>query len=182
MSDTNAVISLPPAIACGYGVEAIEDIVDYFRKQFTIISDDFLQAVLQVLNCTIEDDSDSRKPEIHGTLEVHGPMQWTVYLPNHTGPLQDRFTLAHELGHYVLHSKFGQTPLVASRTFSSNDTPDVAEVEADAFALAFLMPKDKFIEAVNKYGVNTEILSAEFKVDLSAAKIRLRSLGLHRDN
>lgn len=176
MTEANNTTPLPPAKAGGYGIATIEKIANYLRKTFKLDGTDELRSLLGKLHCKIEAASDNHKLEVHGTLDVRGPNQWTVYLPNHTGPVQDRFTLAHELGHYVLHSKFGEVPLTASRTFSSNTIPDLAEMEADAFAFAFLMPQDKFEEAVSKYGKNPEILSAEFEVDLAIAKIRLKSL------
>jgi predicted transcriptional regulator len=178
MTEIEVSTPLPAAKAGNYGMENIENIANVLLEKFKLEGENALRSLLAFLGCKIEADTDNRRLEVHGTLEVRGPAQWTIYLPSHTGPIHDRFTLAHELGHYVLHSKFGEVPLTASRIFSSNTALDLAEVEADAFALAFLMPKDKLDEAIRKYGIAPEILSAEFGVDSTIAKIRLDSLGL----
>src|ERR1017187_1460448 len=120
MSEAIRTAPLPPAKASGYAIATIEMVADYLRKAFNLNGADELRSLLELLRCKIEAATDDRRLDVHGTLEVRGQNQWTVYLPSHTGPVQDRFTLAHELGHYVLHSKFGQIPLTASRTFTSN--------------------------------------------------------------
>ena len=50
-----------------------------------------------------------------GSLVVRKQGDFTIYLPSMGGCLGNRFTIAHELGHYVLHSKFGAVPLKAGR-------------------------------------------------------------------
>ncbi len=70
--------------------------------------------------------------EDFGTRRVDGLSQWIeghpVILVNSTSPTdRKRFTLAHELGHLVLHSEW---------------FTDEPEDEADQFAAEFLMPGD----------------------------------------
>ncbi len=42
-------------------------------------------------------------PERSGSLYVDGPDKFKIVVPAHTSQVRDRFTIAHELGHYVVH-------------------------------------------------------------------------------
>lgn len=60
--------------------------------------------------------------------------------------LRKRFSLAHEYGHVLMDSHL---PSVVSR---GREREDLAEVRANAFAAAFLMPEDGCLEMVRKIG------------------------------
>src|SRR5258707_210792 len=49
------------------------------------------------------------------TIYVHKAEDFDIILSTISSPRRDRFTIAHELGHYFLHSKQGRLPLVAAR-------------------------------------------------------------------
>lgn len=99
-------------------------------------------------------------------------------------PNRRRFTLAHELGHLLLHesSLFLDTPrnTVRLRNERSASGTDREEVQANKFAAALLMPDpflrrdlrrsgilealphvddDKFLELARSYGVSTQALT-----------------------
>ena len=121
-----------------------------------------------------DDPSDIAMSNNGGTIWVHGKNDFEIVLPNTTSPRRDRFTLAHEFGHYLLHSKQGQQPLVANRTGS-----DRAEWEANWFAAGFLMPKSELEKAIKS--TNSPILLADlFQVSTKAMQIRLSSIGLKK--
>ena len=95
---------------------------------------------------------------------------------------RDRFTIAHELGHFFLHfplvkkNKPGSA-MVATRWVNETNTEQRrAEWEANWFAAAFLMPLEQFRAAAQRHGDDTRSLAAEFGVSLHAAKIRLASI------
>ncbi|HIJ85109.1 MAG: protein of unknown function DUF955 [Magnetococcales bacterium] len=108
-----------------------------------------------------------------GSITVEAPNKFTIILANFTGPLRNRFTIAHELGHYVLHSRLGEIPLTAPRKDRSP-----AESEADWFAAAFLMPKKPFLEALEGMNghLNLDLLAGRFLVSKPAAKYRADEL------
>ncbi|WP_243040558.1 ImmA/IrrE family metallo-endopeptidase [Dyella sedimenti] len=85
---------------------------------------------------------------------------------------RDRFTAAHELGHFVLHDN----PL--ARSFRSSENLEVfrdSEWQADNFAGEFLMP----VEVVRKYP-DAYILAAECGVSEIAASVRISELRKER--
>ena len=99
-----------------------------------------------------------------------------------------RFTMAHELGHFLLHSK--ETPLFVDKTvkvlyrnLESSTGEMVKEREANAFAAALLMPRGLLkIEIDNSdiesIGSITKHLAKKFNVSEKAMEHRLTNLGL----
>lgn len=106
------------------------------------------------------------------TIWIHGPSDFDIELSSISSPLRDRFTIAHELGHYLLHSGQGERPLVAARHGS-----DRAEWEANWFAAGFLMPEIEFREEFRKTR-SRAVLGAKFGVSEAAATVRAKVLGL----
>src|ERR1700733_11745588 len=75
-----------------------------------------------------------------GSIVIDGVNRFTIYLPKHTSRERDRFTIGHELGHYVLHFLWpnhqGEKIAKLSATRYGTTRP---EWEANWFAAAFLM-------------------------------------------
>lgn len=82
------------------------------------------------------------------------------------------FTLAHELGHILLHGSF----IVDSRDLSylSEETVGILEVEANWFASRILMPNYAFD---NLTDLLPDQLATKFDVNITPAKKRLKNLG-----
>ncbi|MEM6277262.1 MAG: ImmA/IrrE family metallo-endopeptidase [Pseudomonadota bacterium] len=103
---------------------------------------------------------------------------FTIYLSAHTGALRDHFTIAHELGHFLLHwprvkSSGNASRMKATRMVDSENKELVrCEWEANWFASAFLMPEAEFREAFEN-GTASET----FGVTPSAVRVRAKSLG-----
>ena len=99
-------------------------------------------------------------------------------------PNRQRFTAAHELGHYFLHAQ-GKDGLFVDKAFKrspvSGTGEDAVEIEANRFAAEILMPK-KFIEEKVGDDEITDLyilqLALEFQVSEQAMTLRLVNLGL----
>lgn len=99
-------------------------------------------------------------------------------------PFRKRFTLAHELGHYILHPQKGDFEEIDFRekidfTGQGKYSTDPREQEANAFAAELLMPEEQVREYFNIYHSH-EILAYIFGVSYEAMKNRLDNLGLGR--
>lgn len=101
-------------------------------------------------------------------------------------PNRQRFTLAHELAHHVLHKdyltqKVHVDTAVLTRNERSSAGIDSKEVEANAFAAELLMPQSQ-LRRLGKIDANDDIkladLAKRFKVSSSAMAIRLEYLQL----
>lgn len=101
---------------------------------------------------------------------------------------RQRFTIAHELGHYFLHSKdqplFIDKPLRVMYRNNASTTGEIQkEREANAFAAALLMPKQLVVDELNSCDDNkidlVKHLSKRFKVSEQAMSFRLSNLGYY---
>lgn len=114
--------------------------------------------------------------KIHGSLEVINEKEFYITIPDFVSSTRNRFTIAHELGHYFLHYIFNEEMkgkvMVAQRSGSSD-----VEVEANAFAAAFLMPK-KAVEDEFSSHKSASWVSFVFNTSLEAAEYRLKYLSL----
>ncbi len=116
------------------------------------------------------------------TIRVEPDGKFKIFLPLLTSPARDRFTIAHELGHFFLHfplvkAKHVGKGMRATRWPGNDPESQRCEWEANWFAAAFLMPKDLFKDAFDR---NNDIyqLAAMFKVSDVAAKVRAKRLNL----
>ena len=92
-------------------------------------------------------------------------------------PLRQRFTIAHELGHFLLGHGMGEEHQeeMIDDVF---DRPQPQEREANLFASSLLMPEDWIKKYVKKNGMEIESLAKTFEVSKQAVTIRLLQLKL----
>lgn len=106
-------------------------------------------------------------------------------------PNRQRFTIAHEIGHYCLRHQFepgehvhvDRGHLITPRNSRSSTGVDPKEIEANQFAACLLMPtkllsrriKEFKVESLRDYHVAK--LADEFEVSEQAMTIRLSTLG-----
>ncbi|AWK88495.1 ImmA/IrrE family metallo-endopeptidase [Azospirillum thermophilum] len=114
-----------------------------------------------------------------GSLLVRQPGDFDIVIAKNTSPKRDRFTIAHEIGHYVLHyllARQNGSPIqaMAAARYGSDRT----EWEANWFAAAFLMPEQEFREAYEELGQDVFAVAERFGVSTKAARIRAEALGL----
>ncbi len=119
------------------------------------------------------------------SILVDGDGNFTIYLPTDTSLARDRFTIAHELGHYFLHyplvkARHPEQPQMKATRFVNEAFDDLvrAEWEANWFAAALLMPKQAFCDAWEQWGRATDIIAIKFSVTDLAARTRAKALGL----
>ncbi|MDB4988348.1 MAG: hypothetical protein JWN04_3526 [Myxococcaceae bacterium] len=97
----------------------------------------------------------------------------TIYLADGDSHERQRFTIAHELGHLMLH------PLgLEYRDLIDPTAPgsSVREREANAFAAELIMPEWLVRVTVDRLGSNIRALAEAFRVSESAMEYRLRAL------
>lgn len=114
-----------------------------------------------------------------GSIRIRSENDFEIVLARHTGPARDRFTIAHELGHYVLHYLWPKHqgrdpgPIEAQRYGSGR-----VEWEANWFAAGFLMPGDLFRASFAENEGDIDALAAEFDVSAEAVRVRISTLEL----
>lgn len=109
------------------------------------------------------------------SLNVRGTGDFTIFLPHFTSPMRDRFTIAHELGHYFLHYRFAEA--AGERSYARGGQ-NRAETEANVFAAALLMPGQAFGQTWQAHGGDAWRVAGHFGVSPAAARVRAEVLGL----
>lgn len=119
---------------------------------------------------------------------VGGILHWTDGTPRllyeRYHPLvRQRFSIAHELGHFFLHARDGRSlPLRCVAAAAGDDTCDTAalvrhrEEEADAFAAAFLLPADNVVADLERFGRCVAFLAERYIVAPATMRRRLDTL------
>lgn len=110
-----------------------------------------------------------------GSIVIDSQSMFTIYISRYTSSKRDRFTIAHELGHYFLHFPMDKklSPMKASRYGN-----DLVEREANWFAAGFLMPSTAFKKILAEYDNDIDLVAAYFSVSKPAAKVRAATINL----
>lgn len=131
--------------------------------------------------------------EVSGVLLINDSKGTIGYNPTQS-KVRQRFTIGHELGHYLLHGESSKT-LFVDKDFivkfrsKKNYTPTEQrhESEANAFAAALLMPKNFIFQELKKQKFQTlseseliEELAKVFDVSIPAMTYRLSDLSVGR--
>ncbi|MBF0307061.1 MAG: ImmA/IrrE family metallo-endopeptidase [Alphaproteobacteria bacterium] len=93
-------------------------------------------------------------------------------------PNRQRFTLAHEIAHYVLHRDLIETSVTDTALYRSEALSDDMERQANNFAAGLIMPAS-LVRGKWEEGLTTEQgMAAAFQVSSEAARIRMKELRL----
>lgn len=128
--------------------------------------------------------------DVSGVLVIKDGLGFIGYNPTES-KVRQRFTVAHELGHYELHNKQNESALFVDKQFKvefrnqdSSTGEMVREREANAFAAALLMPEKLLIKEIKNHHFelsdddNLQELAKLFNVSVSAMTFRLMNLKL----
>ena len=123
--------------------------------------------------------------DVSGILRKRPNEQPIIYVDADDNWRRQRFTCAHELGHFVrrqeavgrgedVNDDFGY---VDRRSDLSSRGTDPSEMFANAFAANLLMPSSA-VSSLSALGMTTQDLAQFFDVSLISMEYRLKSLGL----
>jgi len=97
-----------------------------------------------------------------------------IFVNKEEFPLRQTWTVAHELGHKILHEEWAKSADYKVLMRNSTEEKDFREKESDAFAANLLMPRfmmDQYWDTIS-----VEELSRLFAVSVPAVKNRLSFL------
>ena len=126
--------------------------------------------------------------EVSGLLVMDKGVGIIGFNPNEA-KVRQRFTIAHELGHYEMHRKtmglfIDKSFKVEFRNQNSSTGEIKKELEANAFAAALLMPEKLLLKEIrnHKYDLTEDSSMKElaklFNVSVSAMTFRIANLNL----
>ena len=115
-------------------------------------------------------------PGISGMLtadHLSGPCGYTIYVNSTDALSRRRFTIAHEIAHYLLHRNRDTREFKDNRMYRSPGLSDAKEAEANRLAADILMPR-RIIRRLLDQGVTDPILMASrLEVSPDAMEVRL---------
>ena len=106
------------------------------------------------------------------------PMDKTIYVLKNDQPIRDKiFAVAHEIGHWILHSRDKERPRF---DFSGKDRPSdkvliEEEREANAFAFELLMPYEESRNLII-FGYSVNYIASHFGVPIETAYRRYNEI------
>lgn len=106
---------------------------------------------------------------VSGVIKYSDPP--TIYIKKSLSPERQKFTLAHEIGHYLLHKKEGVDFRVDNLDYSGDDT--MQETEANYFAGVLLLPKNLLLRA-KEQRLSNEKIARIFGVSEAVIDVRLK--------
>jgi len=130
--------------------------------------------------------------DISGAIDMENPSRPRILINKDHPLVRQRFSIAHELGHFFLHKPDG---IHIDKNFSSiflrNEDSSTAlypiEIEANKFAALLLMPEKFLVNSIRQklqeertIEISTLIknLKDQFEVSEPAMKFRLQNLGI----
>lgn len=121
-------------------------------------------------------------PDISGALLFQDESETSIIIEQSDAAVRQRFTCAHELGHFVYRTMVVRTSgtgvvHVDFRDQSKQDGSLPEEKFANRFAASLLMPEAE-VRGRHAAGETAIEMSKVFYVSLDAIAVRLRSLGL----
>ena len=125
-------------------------------------------------------------PEVSGQLERLEDGLYKVSTNKAEHYFRQRFSMAHELGHYLLHLDLvgdgvDDTKMYRSElkgNFHNSKISRAHETEANKFAAKLLTPKH-LVDALWETDQNVKSLAAKFQISVRAMEIRLSDLELN---
>lgn len=160
--------------------ESVYELAEDVARQLDYRPGTDLRPIVEKLGGRLEYKDFWRDPSDSGSMDVWGESNFCIYLSTDTSEIRDRFTIAHELGHYVVHflwprhHKGRDIEAMTAGRYGS----DRIEWEANWFAAAFLMPEKEFRAKMDEFGGDLISVADYFAVSVSAAEVRAKALNL----
>lgn len=114
------------------------------------------------------------EPAISGSLTFDNNV-WVIRVNKNHNVRRQRFTIAHELGHYMMHRN--KSEAFTDEIFFRSERKDAIEYRANEFASHLLMPEARVRGAISGGTKNLKVLADRFGVSSMAMKARVQDLG-----
>jgi predicted transcriptional regulator len=142
---------------------------------------DIKRIIQEIFSITVEETELGKS--VSGFLERIGSA-WKIYLNRFETEQRKRFTMAHELGHFIKHrDKYAQSgTIMYDQIFFRDENTNPMEREANKFAAELLMPKATFDTLIQEGNNTISKLADSFDLSTSAVRYRAQDLGFISGN
>jgi len=159
----------------GYDIDTIEKIAELVREELWS-KDGKIDPIIIAKNLGFSVyESDFDDDNISGYIK-NSTDEKAIYVNKKDFSGRKLFTIAHEIGHAVLHQETLNDDY-EHIDYRRTTQFDIKEMESNAFAAALLMPREESNRIWNKYR-DVDDFADHFGVSKSAASYRLQNLSL----
>ncbi len=159
--------------------ERIDTVIENLRMQTGLsFPEDDLVDLAKALGIEVYESKFIKHDNIDGFLEYPKKIgdKPKIYLNKERPAVRKKFTLAHELGHYVLHRSADRKYRVDMIDYSQDDTETKEETEANYFAASLLVPEEKLRSILALSKGNVEVAATYFGVSIPVIENRIKWL------
>lgn len=127
-------------------------------------------------------DYDFPEPDTSAVLVIDGDLRG-IGVNSRFAPVRKRFSIAHELGHFLLgHGDFADSQKTfEDGSYNYSDPQNRQESEANEFAAELLMPEKMLRRDLQEFGRDVPLLAKRYLVSEQALWIQLINLQLASD-
>lgn len=172
MESTNSMLATDPSTLSRVAIRQYAELVAEHHDLFENGYRADLHRLVKKLGGSIDVASSLFADE---ALTVFEEGNFVIHLPPLTSERRDRFTIAHELGHYFLHYL---QPAKTGESHFGRGGRNLAETQANYFAASLLMPEQKFRDAFQQFDGDEWAIADAFGVSPQAASVRAQTLNL----
>ncbi|MCL2917042.1 ImmA/IrrE family metallo-endopeptidase [Shewanella litorisediminis] len=160
-------------------IKAPEQLLSLARKHNIEVNPLDIAALVYLLGISLrfEPMGDEESGKLHKCPKLS---KWVMTINSLHHPNRQRFTMAHELGHHVLHGAISDEFI--DKAFHRSNESNYIERQANEFAAELLMPKDDFIHFVSSESNVIEDIANNFQVSTMAVRVRAKQLGFTGHN
>ena len=154
-------------------IDNAEDILNLARQNGIKTTPLDVESLMNLMDVKII-YSDNLSSDISGNLKKTDS-GWVCEVNKKHHPTRQRFTIAHELAHYMLHRN-EESEFVDYTYFRASDNVNKMELEANEFAGKLLMPEADFRFFIKNVSQNVDNIADHFGVSPLAVRIRAKQL------
>ncbi len=161
-------------------VENAEEILNLARKHGITMAPLDVEALMKLMGINLVYSSDLEK-DVSGCLTKEDGDNWICKVNVDHHRTRQRFTIAHELAHYILHRN-QQNDFIDHTYFRSSVNENAMEYEANAFAGTLLMPEEDIRYFIGNVSTSVNEIANHFGVSPLAVRVRALQLGFKERN
>ncbi len=132
-----------------------------------------ISKIAEMLKLTLK-EGEFKDPDVVGAYDKASK---TIYVAEHDPYVRKAFTIAHEMGHFILHTDKERETFFRKDIVLSDKEERTVEQEANYFAANLLMPRGT-LTRYYKLVSDARHLADIFGVSHSAMLLRLKNLGM----
>ena len=122
-------------------------------------------------------DEEYLPPDISGKIARTWRGSYAITVNAGHSENRKRFTIAHEIAHYILHRDLIGDGIVDNALYRDNRIGDARERQANRYSASLLMPAAAVRRAWDAGATTARALADKFEVSEAVAEIRMRELG-----